>query len=195
MEQYHSDLLNSLFENDERVNANMEVLNVKENLLGGSSIVDRNGNPVLETMPNAAGGETVMFENGETANLTDNIYNGSTLDFTGVSNDITTRPAIFGEEQVYQGSDHIGTLEPNLMGDGYDFTSTANDTLFSTSTNSFGDTQISFDSSFFEAAPGSSAMDLHHSFSEIDTVSSQFSAADLGSATDAVDGIDVLGLL
>lgn len=171
-----------------------EILHFKKNLLGGSTLTDGNGNVILETVSSAAGGETVIFENGETAHLTENIYGSATLDFTGVSNDIVGTASIFGAETFHQGGEYIGTMEPNFMGNGVEFTGSTSETLFTTSPDLFGGTQISFTSPFIDSNTSLEVFDIHNTFSDIDTISSQVSMLDLGSATDAIDGLDLLGL-
>jgi hypothetical protein len=195
MDEYKSGYLNILYGQDSINFPVQEALHFKENLLGGISLADGNGNTLFETMPSAAGGETIMFDNGETAHLSENILGGTTVDFTGVSNDIVGIPSIFGGELLYQGGEYIGSIEPNFMGNGVDFTSSTGQTMFSTSPDIFGGTEVSFSSPLLESSSGLQTFDLQNSFSEIEAVSSQISVADLGAATDAVDGLDFLDLL
>ena len=189
---YESGLLNSLYANDAVITPQLEHLHAKENLLGGTSVSDGAGNTLFETMPSAAGGETVMFGNGETGHLTDNIYGGTTLDMPGIEDDIVGRPSIFGEEHFYQSGEHIGSAGPDFMGEGTVFTGSAGDTLFTSSPDLFGGTQISFSSPLIDHSSSWQNFDLTSRFSEIDTVSSQVSMADFGSAADAADTLDFL---
>ncbi|MGE6753626.1 hypothetical protein ACQKFO_09260 [Rossellomorea sp. NPDC071047] len=167
---------------------------MKENLLRGTTLSDGNGNVVFETIPNAAGGETVSFSNGETGHVSENIYGGTTLDMQGIDNDIVGRPSIFGGENYYQGGEHIGSIEPNFMGDGFDFTGSSGGTVFTTSSDIFGGTQIDFSSPIVDYGAGWQAYDLNNHFSDIDTISSQVSAADLGSVTDGMDALNFMDL-
>jgi hypothetical protein len=194
MELYSSPLLNLLYENDPILSPVHEVLHFKRNLLGGTSLADMNGNTIFETMPNVVGGETVMFDGGETAQLTENIYGGTTLDFTGTTNDIVGMPSIFGGESFHQGGEFIGSIEPSFMGNGFDFTSSTGDTLFSTSPDIFGGTEVTFSSPIIDSSSVWDTFDLHNSFSHIDTISSHLSVADIGTATDVFDGLDFLDL-
>jgi hypothetical protein len=195
MSEYNSGFLNTLFEQDPIISPGPETFYIKENLLGGISLEAGNGNTLFETMPNAAGGETLMFDNGETAHVSENIYGGTTVDFAGVSNDIVGMPSIFGGESLYQDGEYVGSIEPNFMGDGVDFTSSTGQTMFSTSPDILGGTEVSFTSPLLESTSSLQTFDLQNSFSEIEAVSSQISVADLGTATDAVDGLDFLDLL
>lgn len=192
MDDFNSGLLSTLFANDSILSPIPEVLNFKQNLLGGSTLTDGNGTKIFETMPSAAGGETIMFDGGETAHLTENIYGGTTIDFTGTTNDVVGFPSIFGGESFNQGGDFIGSIEPNFMGNGFDFTSSTGETMFSTSPDIFGGTQVTFNSPIFDSSSASQIFDLQNSFSGIETISSQISVADLGTATDAIDGLDFL---
>ncbi|MGP4040719.1 hypothetical protein ACTWP4_12620 [Gracilibacillus sp. D59] len=193
---YGSDFMNDLFQNDTSIAPMSETYYVKENFFGGSSFVDINGNPILETMPNAAGGETFHFANGETAHVRENVEGGTTFDFTGIDNDITSRSSIFGQENYYQNGEHIGTLQPNFTGDGVDFVAPSGGTMFSTSENSvIGESQVHIDSSFVDSESYTSGFDLQNHFSEIEAVSSQISSADLGTAMDGSDALDVLEFL
>lgn len=194
MVDYSSSLLNSLFEKDSLISPVGEVLHFKENLLGGMSLSNSNGTTILETMPNAAGGETVMFDSGETAHLTENIYGSTSLDFIGTTNDIVGRPSIFGQENFFQGGELIGSMKPNFMGDGYQFTDASGETVLSTSPDIFGGTQVAYNPPMIDSNSFGQTFDVHQSFSDVDTISSQISAVDLGSATDMIDGLDFLDL-
>ncbi|RSL29758.1 hypothetical protein D7Z54_29440 [Salibacterium salarium] len=194
---YGSDMVNALFEKD-ALGSLPETYQVKENLLGGSSVVDGNGHAIVETMPHAAGGETVTLADGDTAHATENVYGGTTMDFTGTQNDIVGRPSIGGEENYYQNGEHVATSEPNLWGDGVNFTAPADGTVFQSSTDTFGNQQVDMDSSLVNGEAGAPAADLENTFSGVDAASSDISAVDLGSATDvmdAADGADLLGFL
>lgn len=193
MDENNSALFNFLFEDDHLCTPMCEVLHKKENLMGGISLTNGNGNTIVETMPSAAGGETVMYGNDETAHLTENMYGSTTLDFTGTTEDIVGRQGIFGEENFYQNGELIGTMKPNFTGDGVDFTSTTGHS-FSTSPDIFGDTQVAFSNPVIDSSSPMSSFDLQNSFSEVEAISSQVSVAELGSATDAVDGLDFLGM-
>lgn len=188
---YNSEFMNSLFQNDPLSSPISETFYVKENLLGGSSVVDLAGNPILDTMPNAAGGETVNFANGETGHLKENIEGDTTLDMPGIENDIHSRPGIFDQEYFYQNGESIGTMQPNFMGDGVDFVAPAGGTVFSTSNSPIADAQIQVDSSLLHTE----GANLQNSFSDIEAISNQFSGADLASASDSMDALDVLEFL
>lgn len=192
MNIYESGLLNSLYANDAVITPQLEQLHAKENLLGGTSVTDGSGHMLFETMPSAAGGETILFENGETGHLTENIYGGTTLDMPGIDGDIVGRPSIFGEEHFYQGGEHIGSSAPDLLGEGTVFTGSAGDTLFASSPDLFGGMQINFSAPILDQSSSWQRFDLSSQFSEIDTVSSQVSMADLGSAADTADALDFL---
>ncbi|WP_087974185.1 hypothetical protein [Oceanobacillus rekensis] len=194
---YNSDFYNSVFSNDDVFSPLPETLYVKENVLDGISITTGNGSTVMEAAPNVTGGMTVDFGNGETATIQENIYQGTSIDMPGIENDIIGRPTIFGGESFTQNAEYVGTLSPSLLGDGYQFTDSAGDTLFTTSTAFNGSTQLDINS-FATTDLGTStasSFDIADSFSGIDAISSQVSVADLGSATDAMDGLDVLGML
>ncbi|MDL4839242.1 hypothetical protein [Aquibacillus rhizosphaerae] len=193
---YGSDFMNALFEEDTPFAPMSETYYVKENLFQGSSVVDINGNTIMETMPHAGGGETAHFGYGETAHVRDNVEGGITVDFQGIENDITSRPSIFGQENYYQNGEHIGTMQPNFTGDGVDFVAPSGGTIFSSSNNSvIGDSQMTIDSSFVNSGNYGTDFDLQNHFSEIETVASQFSSADLGTAMDGTDALDVLEFL
>jgi hypothetical protein len=191
---YESGLLNALYATDSIITSGMETFHSKENLLGGTTLSDGNGNVVFETMPNAAGGETVNFSNGETGHVSENIYGGTTLDMQGIENDIIGRPNIFGGENYYQGGEHIGAIEPNFMGNGFDFTGSSGETVFTTSSDISGGTQFEFSSPLVDHSSSWQAYDLNNHFSDIDTISSQVSAADLGSVTDGMDALNFMDL-
>ncbi|MEN8698438.1 hypothetical protein [Bacillus infantis] len=191
MGPYESGLLNAFYANDS-IFSPVSSLHLKENLLGGTSLSDGNGNIIFETTPSAAGGETVMFANGETGHLTENIYGSTTLDMQGIENDIVGHPSIFGGESFYQGGEYVGSIEPNFMGNGFNATGSTGETLFTTSPDITGGTSLDFTSPLLDHGSSWHAADLQNSFSEIETISSQVSVADLGSASDAVDGLDFL---
>ncbi|WP_106496140.1 hypothetical protein [Lentibacillus sp. Marseille-P4043] len=182
---YNSDFYNNMFANDNLFSPLPETLQVKENVLGGISLTTGNGTTVMEGMPDVTGGMNAMFANGETATIKDNIYGGTTVDMTGVENDIVGRPTIFGGESYTQGGEYVGTLSPDLLGDGYQFTAPTGETLLSTSTSFDGGTQLDFNSfattEFGETT--ASAFDVGDAFYGIDAISSQISVADFGSGS------------
>ncbi|KAB8139472.1 hypothetical protein F9U64_00105 [Gracilibacillus oryzae] len=191
---YQSDFINVLSEENPPISPLEGTLEIQENLFQGFKIVDMNGNVFANTVPSAAGGETIHFANGETAHVRENIEGGTTFDFVGLESDITTRPSIFDQESVYQNGEYIGTLKPNFMGDGINFTAPDGQNLFSVTNSSIGGEQIHFNSSLFDTTTASSNFDLANSFSEVEAVTSQFSMADLGGFAHGMDGIDMLGL-
>ncbi|XXM71358.1 hypothetical protein ACQ0QQ_16870 [Lysinibacillus sphaericus] len=189
MGMYESGLLSAFFANDSLVTSGSEVFHSKDNLLGGTTLTG-----VFETMPNATGGETVMFTNGETGTVSENIYGGTTLDMQGIENDIVGRPSIFGGENFYQGGEHIGSVEPGFMENSFNFTGSTGDTVFTAAPDIFGDTQFEFSTPLVDHSSSWQAYDLNNHFSDIDTISSQFSAADLGSVTDGMDALNFMDL-
>ncbi|WP_147433983.1 hypothetical protein [Planomicrobium sp. Y74] len=194
MSSYVSPLMTSLYANDQLISPSSRFLHFKENFMGGSTITDGTGSVLLETRPHAGGGETVEFSDGETAHLTENIYGSSTLDFTGMENDIVGTASIFGTESYSQGGTFIGSTSPNSFGEGVVFTNSTSDTVVTASPDFLGGTQIAFTSPIIDVSSNAAAFDIQNSFSEIETLASGTSAADLGSATDAIDGFDFLGL-
>lgn len=191
---YNSGILSLIFANDSINTIPSETLHLKENFLGGISISDVNGNVFAETFSSAAGGQTVEFENGEIGHLTDNIYGGTTLDMPGIENDMVGMPSLFGQENFYRGGELVGSIEPNFMGNGFEASGSFGETLFTTSPGLFGSTQMNFSSQFMDHSSSGQSFDLNNHFNEIDTISSQISAADLGSATDVFDGLDFMDI-
>jgi hypothetical protein len=189
---YESELLSAMYANDSISSPDTGILHAKENLLGGTTLADGNGNVFLETMPNAAGGETVMFANGETGTLSENIHGGTTLDMPGVENDIVGRPSIFNGENFSQGGEHIGSIEPGFMENSIDFTGTSGGVDITASPDIFGETQFEVSSSFMDHSSSWQVYDLNQHFSDIDTISSHVSAADLGTVTDGIDALNFL---
>lgn len=194
MDSYTSALLSALYANDQLVSSAPEILQFKENFMGGNTLVDGTGTVILETRPSAEGGETVEFSTGETAHLAENIHGSATLDFTGTTNDIVGTASIFGAESFSQGGSYIGTVAPDFTGNGLVFSNSSSETIASASPDFLGNTQIAFSSPLFETSTSTETLELQNSFAEIETLSSGVSAADLGSATDALDGMDFLGL-
>ena len=193
MPELHSALISAFYAEDPLVSPGQDELHVKENLLEGVTGVDGRGGAVFETMPHAGGGETIMFENGETAHVTENVQGGINIDMPGIGNDIASRPSLFGEESFYQGGEYIGTLGSDFTGNGTEFTAASGETLFSASPGVAGGMDVDFSSPLFPSGPDGQTFDLQNSFSEIETVSSHFATADLGTATDVMDGADFLG--
>ncbi|WP_061808741.1 hypothetical protein [Rossellomorea vietnamensis] len=191
---YESGLLGAIYANDTFSGLGNGTLHAKENLLGGTTLTDGNGNVFLETMPNVTGGETVTFTNGETGTLSENIYGGTTLDMPGIENDIVGRPSIFNGENFSQGGEHIGSIEPGFMENSIDFTGTSGGVDITASPDILGGTQFDVSSSFMDHSSSWQAYDLNQHFSDIDTISSHFSAADLGSVTDGIDALNFLDL-
>ncbi|SDI64714.1 hypothetical protein SAMN04487975_12417 [Planococcus glaciei] len=194
MDSFNSTLLSAIYANDKLIPPMAGVLKFKKNLLGGSTLTDENGTTILETTPSAAGGETVMFTNGETAHLSENVYGSATLDFTGTTPDIVGTASIFGAESFEKGGVFIGTTIPNFAGDGVVFSNSASESLLTSSPDFFGNTLVAFSSPFIEQNFPMSSLDLQNSFVDIEAILSQFSLADLSSTIDAVDGLDFLGL-
>ncbi|MGF2614537.1 hypothetical protein FZC84_21530 [Rossellomorea vietnamensis] len=192
---YESGLLSSIFAEDSILPEGTTTLHFKENLLGGTSLVDGSGDTILRTMPSAAGGETVYFGNGDTGHLTETLTGGFKIDMPGLENDIIGRPSIFDEVNLYQGGEHIGTIEPDFMGNGIDITMNAGASQFTAFPGVTGGVQTDFTSPMLDQSSGWQDFNLQNNFSEIETISSHVSAADLGSASDAVDGVDFLDFL
>lgn len=188
--EYTSALLTSMFENDPLLE---KTLLIKKSLFNEVTLVDGSGNVVVHIVPSVAGGATVSYDNGDTGHLYENVYGSTTLDMPGIEHDIVGRPSIFETENFSQGGDVIGTVSPNFTGDGIHGIGSAGNS-FTTSPDFFGSTQVTFSPSLTDTYTFSQPIDLQNSFSEVDAISSQFSAADLGSATDMVDGLDVLDL-
>lgn len=188
---YESALLNALYAKDTIESVSGEMLHVKENLLGGISGTTTNGGVIFETMPNAMGGETVMFSNGETGHLSENISGGLTLDMQGIENDVVSNPGIFGSESVHQGGEFVGVMQPNLMGSG--FTLSGNEGSMSASPDILGGANLQFTPPLVTPDSYSQGLDLHDQFSVIDsTISTSLSAGDLASVSDGLDLLDLL---
>lgn len=187
---YTSAMLTAMFQNDSLLE---KTLFVKKSLFNEMTLVDGSGNVMVHIVPSVVGGATVSYANGDTGHLYENVYGSTTLDMPGIERDLVGRPSIFGTDTFSQGGDVVATVSPNFTGDGLQGVSSLGNS-FSTSPDLFGNTQVSFSPSIVDSSAYAQPFDLQNSFSEIDAISSQFSAADLGSATEVVDGLDVLDL-
>lgn len=193
MDNLHSGLIMALYAQDPLASP-FESLHMKEDFLGNITISDRSGDIILEASPGVMGEGTVHFANGDSGTLMESADGGLHLDMTGVTSDIKATPAIFGDANITQGGEFIGSISPNFMGDGFTGMDAVGNTFFSTSSGLFDSTSISFSSPIIDPTLASTPFDLQNSFSEIDALSSQVSVADLGSVTDVLDDADFLGL-
>lgn len=163
---------------------------VSDNLVNGLDL-HANGQQVLSSFENAAGGTTVNLGvgTGETATITDNIYGGQTINFSNPTMaDIVSRPGLFDSQTFYQDGSAIATLEPTMIGDGLTLASDAG-TLVG-SVGLFDTVSLKL-KAFTTPTYMSDISSISSAATSVDAVS----VADSFAVVEGLDGLDVLDFL
>lgn len=155
--------------------------------------LSQNGELALSGSANALGGMTVDLGAGsmDTATISDNIYGSQSIHFSDASMDtIVGRPSLFGESFT-QGGTSIGSIEPSLIGDGFNVVTSTG--TFTGSSNIFS--SVDYSSSSMNTFNGLGSPSYLSDASSISDFSSFDSAADVLGGLDAVSGLDFLDIL